>query len=601
MPSLFSFLAVAALALACVVTATIARRRRAARPRTDRLKLVHAINDDRCVGCDACVDVCPTEVLELVGNKSRVVRFDDCIQCEQCALVCPTTALVMHLRGETPPPVLAPELDRYYQAAQGLYLIGEAAGKPLVKNASNLGRVVVEHMLKEGLRPTAAPKDGDVDVLIVGSGPGGLSAALTCLERGLSYVVLEKDALVASTIANYPKGKHVMAEPYDVRCLGPLPVFDATKEELLAGWLSLLEMRGVAVQTRHTVEKIERRVDGSFEVRASDGSAQVSWRARRVVLAIGTRGTPRKLGVPGEHLDKVSPLLRDADLHRGQNVLVVGGGDSAVEAAVALGQTAQAVTLSYRGKTLSRCKAKNRQALDRAAADGRVRVIFGSNVTAITPATVVLGVGGATSEMPNDHVFLCIGGDPPTRWLGSLGVRFSPQPHMFARPASDALVESLVGPQRERQMRLAQAAAAAALLLATAFGAAGCLTDLVPLPSGAPAASAGNSQPAGLDLDGGVPNFNPGIMKSVQMLGCPGCHNGGTTPMTLIASPATPDEWTANYMDFSARAMDGAMSLVLAKNLQGSGLSHVGGAPFASTSDPTYQAWLAWITAGAPQ
>src|SRR6185312_3894223 len=164
-----------------------------------RKLLIHSINDDRCTGCEACITVCPTDVLELQGPKSRVARMGDCIQCEQCVSACPTTALVMHYEGTKAPPIRMPQLDDCYQAVPGLYLIGEAAGKPLVKNASNLGRAVVEHMLKAGLRPNAYG-NGQVDVLIIGSGPGGLSAALSCVQHGLSYALIEKDELVAATI-----------------------------------------------------------------------------------------------------------------------------------------------------------------------------------------------------------------------------------------------------------------------------------------------------------------------------------------------------------------------------------------------------------------
>src|SRR5690242_16948403 len=152
--------------------------------------LIHDINDDRCTGCDACVAVCPTNVLDLVANKSRVLRFHDCIQCEACMFACPTEALVMFPEGGTPPSLKVPEIDENFQTAvAGQYLIGEVAGKPLVKNAANLGRAVVEHMLSTGMRHGALGKaDNHVDVAIVGSGPGGLSAALTCIQRGLSYV-----------------------------------------------------------------------------------------------------------------------------------------------------------------------------------------------------------------------------------------------------------------------------------------------------------------------------------------------------------------------------------------------------------------------------
>jgi putative YpdA family bacillithiol system oxidoreductase len=378
-----------------------------------------------------------------------VQRFNDCIQCEQCAMVCPTTALVMHYEGTKPPPYRMPDLDEWYQAVPGLYLIGEAGGKPLVKNASNLGRAAVEHMVRQGgLRTNPTRMNGkieEVDVLIVGSGPGGLSAALSCIERGASYAVLEKDELVASTIARWPKGKDCMAEPYDVKTVGLLPVFDSKKDELLAAWRTLIDRKNLKVATRETVEDVKRMGDGRFEVRSN----KKLYRAQRVVLSIGTRGKPRKLNVPGEHLPKVTALLTDAAEHRGQRVMVVGGGDSAVEAAIALSETAARVVLSYRGKALSRCKAKNRQKLDEVVKAGRVELRFSSNVVDIKAESVSLKTGDKVDEMPNDHLFVCIGGDAPVKWLESVGVKFRDKPHEFARPATDKLVEQLCGPQRE--------------------------------------------------------------------------------------------------------------------------------------------------------
>jgi putative YpdA family bacillithiol system oxidoreductase len=408
-----------------------------------RPRLIHSINDDRCIGCDACVDICPTDVLELVNNKSRVQRVSDCVQCEQCAHACPTTALVMHYQGTAPPGFRVPLLDEHYQAAPGLYLLGEASGKPLVKNASNLGRAAIEHMVKNGLTPDNRVPSA-LDVLIVGSGPGGLSAALSCVAHGLTYAVIEKDELVCSTVARYPKGKRVMAEPYDVRCLGLLPIWDSGKEELLAAWKRLIDNHGIRVSTRETVDEVQR--DGDvFAIQTS----RRQLRARRVLLAIGTRGQPRRLGVPGEDLPKVSSLLTDAELHRGQHVLVVGGGDSAVEAALALAETAAQVTLSYRGRSLSRCKSRNRKALDEAVARGGVRVCFGSQVQEIRPRSVVLEFGNGQLEVANEHVFVCIGGEAPIRWLERVGVRFAEQPHSFQRGPTDQLVESLIGPCAE--------------------------------------------------------------------------------------------------------------------------------------------------------
>src|SRR5262245_21977747 len=405
--------------------------------------LVHDINDDRCTGCDACVAVCPTNVLDLVENKSRVLRFQDCIQCEACMFACPTEALVMFPEGGSPPMLKVPEIDENFQTAiTGQYLIGEVAGKPLVKNAANLGRAVVEHMLASGLQPGAlGGGDKAVDVAIVGSGPGGLSAALTCIQRGLSYVVLEKEQLLASTIARYPKGKLVMAEPYDVQNLSFLPVFDSGKEQLLPIWRELIERVGLLIKQGESVETVSRSGDGTFEVR----STVASYRAQRVVLSIGTRGKPRTLQVQGENLPKVFNLLEDPDDWRGKSVLVVGGGDSACEAALALADAGAKVMISYRGKGFNRAAPKNKQAIEGYAGQGRVKAKLGSQVLSFEPDSVTLALDdGSQKRYPNDNTFVLIGADPPIAWLEKMGVRFVDRPHQYQLGKTDEVVRRFV-------------------------------------------------------------------------------------------------------------------------------------------------------------
>src|SRR5256885_10683332 len=362
--------------------------------------LVHDINDARCTGCDACVAVCPTNVLDLVANKGRVLRFHDCIQCEQCMFACPTEALVMFPEGSVPPALKVPEIDENFQTAvPGQYLIGEVAGKPLVKNAANLGRTVVEHILASGLTAGALRGDNHVDVAIVGSGPGGLSTALTCIQRGLSYIVLEKEQLLASTIARYPKGKLVMAEPYDVQNLSFLPVFDSGKEQLLPIWSELIERVGVKINQGESVETVQRAGDGHFDIR----STVASYRAQRVVLSIGTRGKPRTLQVQGENLPKVFSLLEDPDDWRGKSVLVIGGGDSACEAALALADAGAKVMISYRGKGFNRAAPKNKQAIERYASEGRIKAKLGSQGLAFEGDTVTLALAeGSQKRYPNE-------------------------------------------------------------------------------------------------------------------------------------------------------------------------------------------------------
>ena len=405
--------------------------------------LVHDINDDRCTGCDACVSVCPTNVLDLVANKSRVLRFHDCIQCEACMFACPTEALVMFPEGSTPPVLKVPEIDENFQTAvKGQYLIGEVAGKPLVKNAANLGRAVIEHMLASGLTPGALGSgETNVDVAIVGSGPGGVSAALTCIQKGLSYVVLEKEQMIASTISRYPKGKLVMAEPYDTQNLSLLPVFDSGKEQLIPIWREVIERVGMTIKLGESVETVALGKDSVFDVKTT----VAAYRAQRMVLSIGTRGKPRTLQVPGENMPKVYSLLEDPDDWKGKSVLVVGGGDSACEAALALADAGAKVMISYRGKGFNRAAPKNKQAIESYAAQSRINSKLGSQILNFEAETVTLALADGTQKVyPNDATFVLIGADPPVQWLEKMGVKFVERPHQYQLGKTDDMVKRFV-------------------------------------------------------------------------------------------------------------------------------------------------------------
>ncbi|HEY5924207.1 MAG TPA: NAD(P)-binding domain-containing protein [Kofleriaceae bacterium] len=455
-------LALGGLAILVMVTFTMlsARRRHHVAPAqvVGPRVLVFDINDDRCTGCDACVAICPANVLDLVANKSRVLRFEDCIQCEACMFACPTEALVMFPEGGEPPPLKIPEIDENFQTAvPGQYLIGEVAGKPLVKNAANLGRAVIEHALTTGMYPGAlGGAENIVDVVIVGSGPGGLSAALTCIQKGLSYVVLDKEQMIASTIARYPKGKLVMAEPYESQNLSLLPVFDSSKEQLIPIWRELIERTRLQVRLGESVESVQKGYDGAFEVRTT----VATYRAQRVVLSIGTRGKPRTLQVPGENLPKIFSLLEDPDEWRGRSVLVVGGGDSACEAALALADSGAKVMISYRGRGFSRAQPKNKQSIERYAAEGRIKAKLGSQVLQFDPDSVTIALADGTQKRyPNEGAFVLIGADPPIAWLEKVGVHFVQRPHQFQFGKSDDIVRRFVARPMECPEDAARAAA----------------------------------------------------------------------------------------------------------------------------------------------
>jgi thioredoxin reductase/ferredoxin len=438
-------LAIAAIALLLLLLGALiddrrARARRLAAAPEER-PLLHSINDDRCIGCEACVDVCPTEVLELVDHKARVVRFSDCVQCEQCANACPTTALVMYRQGGVPQTLTVPELDDHFQTGvPGQYLIGEVAGKPLVKNAANLGRAVIEHIANE---LAGLPRVGGdlLDVAIVGSGPGGLSAGLTCIKRGLSVVVLEKEHVISSTVSRYPKGKHFMAEPSHAVNRSYLPVFDASKEDLIAAWKRVVEHARLPIRLGEAVETVKRGDDGSFEIKTTVGT----YRARKVVLATGLRGKPRLLAVPGANLEKVQSRLEDPAELGGQHVLVVGGGDSAVEAAASLVDVGATVTLSYRGDGFKRCKQGNQKRLAELSSAGRLSVLLESNVKEFTPDAVAIKLkDGRVVTLPNQQAFVLIGADTPVAWLEANHVRFVEREHLYALGSTEDAVLKVV-------------------------------------------------------------------------------------------------------------------------------------------------------------
>ncbi|MCC6430047.1 MAG: NAD(P)-binding domain-containing protein, partial [Gemmatimonadaceae bacterium] len=290
----------------------------------------------------------------------------------------------------------------------------------LIKNAINEGKMAIEHIMTQ--LPSCEPRsDGDpeaFDVCIVGSGPAGLSAGLEAHRGKLRYVILEQGS-VSDTVRKYPRKKLLLAEPVSIPLYGDLWIADASKETLLQVWETIIANTGLEVRTGIKVDRIAR--EGAFFDVVADGA---HYRARRVVLAMGRRGTPRRLGVPGEETDKVFFDIVEMEAFAGQRVLVVGGGDSAVESALGLAnQPDTEVRLSYRGDAFSRVKPRNTDKLQRAIAEGRVIPMLKSEVREIRSDVVVMDVGGETAILPNDTVIVRIGGEAPSAFLEKLGVR----------------------------------------------------------------------------------------------------------------------------------------------------------------------------------
>ena len=401
--------------------ALAATRRAGLSPAGPRAQHPH-IDVSHCIGCGACVDVCPEDVLAVIAGKAAIISAHKCIGHGLCAEACPVGAIeiVMASPGIAADlPRLSPQLETN---VPGMFVVGELGGLALIKNAVNQGRECIDTIAGRLARAGRAPV-GVQDVCIVGAGPGGISASLRAFERKLSYVTLEQDEF-GGTVAKFPRQKLVMTSPVDFPVYGKFKKLQLSKEELLKFWHKIHREAGLAVRTKEKVETIARGDAGIFTIVTSRGR----YRARTVVLAIGRRGSPRKLGVPGEELPKVMYSLLDAEAYTESRILVVGGGDSAVETAMGLAhQRGNSVTLSYRKGEFSRIKERNAQRLKEYVRAGKLFVVFNSQPVEIHERLVVLEVAGSRRELPNDFVWVLAGTLPPNDFLQHIGVQLGLQ------------------------------------------------------------------------------------------------------------------------------------------------------------------------------
>ena len=311
----------------------------------------------------------------------------------------------------------------------GFFLAGEITGFALVRTAIAQGTAVANAAavrIAGALRPqgTGSPAANDVlDLAIVGAGPGGLACALRGKELGLRFTVFEQEEKLGGTVAGYPRRKLVMTQPVELPLFGRLPKLTYQKEELIELWERVARLNNLPIRTGQRLIGVQREHDGVFRIETSDGVAH----ARTVCLALGRRGTPRKLGIPGEERTNVAYSLLDVKSYEGRRILVIGGGDTAIEAAVGLSQQpGNEVTISYRKNAFFRLKARNEKAIQKAISERRVKVFFESEVMRIEEGRVVLQVEQSTKELANDDVFIFAGGIPPFELLEKSGVSFDP-------------------------------------------------------------------------------------------------------------------------------------------------------------------------------
>ena len=376
-----------------------------------------------CIGCGACVTACPEgDVLAVIDGKASLVDSAQCVGHGLCADACPVGGITL-LMGAPGKGANLPVLSQTFETTvPGIFIAGELSGMGLIKNAvmqgTAVGKEIARRVHSEGPRQSNA----SLDVAVIGAGPAGLAVALSAMGDGLRYIVLEQgDA--GGTILHYPRRKIVMTAPVELPVWGPLKFRETTKENLLAVWKEIVQKTGLEVHNREKVTGVTK--EGEFYRVVTDKG---TYAARYIVLALGRRGTPRTLGVPGEDLPKVMYQLIDASTYRDTHVLVVGGGDSAVEAAVGLAvQKSNNVTLSYRKPEFTRIKARNEEHVRYYQKKGIIRVVMSSTVAEIREREVILRTPEGMEQLRNDVVFVFAGGELPFEFLKNVGIEFQQQ------------------------------------------------------------------------------------------------------------------------------------------------------------------------------
>jgi thioredoxin reductase len=408
---------------------------------------------DRCIGCHACVDACPHDVLAMVDNLAVPVASDQCAEDTSCQVECPVNpkaCIVVNTTKIIKPRPVPTRDERFMTNVPGCYIVGDVSGTPLIKNAANEGADAIKRIAGELIEAPPEPK-ADYDVAIIGVGPAGLSAAIVARQYHLRYIGIEQDKVLA-TIEAYPKNKYIFFKPETMDSRGGIQVAGAgeQRESILENWLGKMMKTGVSINEGESCKAIDRAEDGDyFDIRTEKGLKReaVIYKARRVVIAIGNRGTPMRLGVPGEEMkitrygqpeDKVLYKFSHPEDFKRRKVVVVGGGNSAVEAAVDLvarrvgdqiefrsGAEINEVTLVVRSDFKNDLKFGNKQQAYHCIDEGRIKVYFGAAIKEISDGEVVLMDARTKEEkarIENDYILALIGGDRPTKFLESIGI-----------------------------------------------------------------------------------------------------------------------------------------------------------------------------------
>lgn len=370
------------------------------------------IDPTKCLGAGGCANACPEGAIGLINGKAKLIDPTVCIGHGACAAACPHGAISL-VFGTEKRGMDIPQVDPHFETnIPGIFIAGELGGMGLIRKAATQGTQAMESIAK--LKGSNNP----LDVVIVGAGPAGLAGALGAIEKKLRYVTVEQETSLGGAIFQYPRNKIAMTAPVKLPIIGQVKMGEISKEKLLEFWHGVIQKTGININYNERMEGITRTNKG-FIVKTT----KQSYETRAILLAIGRRGTPRKLEVPGEELPKVVYRLMDPEQYRNMHVLVVGGGDSALEAAIAIAEEpGTTVTLSYRSEAFGRGKAKNRERLQAMQDKGRIKVMLKSKVKRIERDKVVLDYDKQEVELANNGIIVCAGGILPTPFLKEIGV-----------------------------------------------------------------------------------------------------------------------------------------------------------------------------------